>query len=80
MTGVVCGFGVALRGRAAFTEGDNQRIPKRKIKLNATKAERKRVELRFLDFMIPFNLLLPAIIYFDGSKITWGRWGVKFGS
>jgi hypothetical protein len=65
VTGVVCGLGVALRGRAAFTEGDNQRIPKRKIKLNATKAARKRVELRFLDFMILFNLTA-----FDNKFIT----------
>jgi hypothetical protein len=41
---------------AALIEGDNERIPKREIKLNVAKVERTRVELRFLDFMILFNL------------------------
>ena len=69
---VTGGVGVLVldSGSLAAFKGDNERIPRRKIKLNTAKVERKRVELRFLDFMIPFNLLLPVIIYFDGSKIT----------
>ena len=65
---VTKGVGVLVLGSeslAAFTEGNNERIPKRKIKLNAAKAERKRVEVRFLDFMILFNLTA-----FDNKFIT----------
>ena len=54
---VTKGVGVLVLGSeslAAFTEGDNERIPKRKIKLNAAKAE----------------LMTKLLMAFDNNFIT----------
>jgi hypothetical protein len=45
-------FVAGPEGLAVFTEEDSQTTPTKRIKPIAAKAERRRVELRFLDFMI----------------------------